>query len=302
MGQRNMVDVRPVSTHLLFATLRLEADLPDGRTSVGTGFMIHWSTAEARRQVPVLVTSTHVVHGATSVRTRLHLGVGTGDDRHPLDDSVDVTLPPVSGWTEHPSGQDLCGYPFLAAVQAARLLGADVYWRAVPESFMASEAELTALSALERVFMVGYPSGLYDQTHNLPLLRHGYTSSHPAVDFGGEPVALADIACFPGSSGSPVFVQKQGVWSVPKGVAMGDRTHLLGVMASMLLRKETGEVKVVPIPTTTVGLTSVYSVPLNLGRYIRANELWPLRDAVFERYGLGTPGLLPVEGVPPVLE
>ena len=54
--------------------------------------------------------------------------------------------------------------------------------------------------------MVGNPNGLYDTTNNFSLFRTAKTTTHPAIDYNGKKKALLDIACLPGSSGSPVSI------------------------------------------------------------------------------------------------
>lgn len=55
------------------------------------------------------------------------------------------------------------------------------------------------------VLYVGYPCGVMDATHNLPLMRYGIISSYPMLDFNGKPKFIIDSHAFGGSSGSPVF-------------------------------------------------------------------------------------------------
>lgn len=52
--------------------------------------------------------------------------------------------------------------------------------------------------------------GLSDTRNNYPIFRKGYTSAHPAVDFNDDGIGLVDMACFPGSSGSPIFIFNEG--------------------------------------------------------------------------------------------
>ena len=59
--------------------------------------------------------------------------------------------------------------------------------------------------------MVGYPIGLYDKINNLPIFRKGYTACHPSIDFNRKGIGLIDMACFPGSSGSPIYVLNEGL-------------------------------------------------------------------------------------------
>lgn len=61
------------------------------------------------------------------------------------------------------------------------------------ENLIADGDSLSTLTALEEVTMVGYPRGISDEAHGLPVFRRGYTASHPAIDFDGEPIGLLDI-------------------------------------------------------------------------------------------------------------
>lgn len=58
--------------------------------------------------------------------------------------------------------------------------------------------------------MLGYPIGLADARNNYPIFRKGYTAAHPAVDFNEDGIGLVDMACFPGSSGSPIYILNEG--------------------------------------------------------------------------------------------
>lgn len=70
---------------------------------------------------------------------------------------------------------------------------------------------------LEELVMVGYPIGLSDTRNNYPIFRKGYTSAHPAVDFNDDGIGLVDMACFPGSSGSPIFILNEGGYRDKRG-------------------------------------------------------------------------------------
>ena len=53
---------------------------------------------------------------------------------------------------------------------------------------------------------MGYPNGLWDQKNNRPIARKGITATHPGINYNGKQEFLIDVACFPGSSGSPVLL------------------------------------------------------------------------------------------------
>ena len=58
--------------------------------------------------------------------------------------------------------------------------------------------------------MIGYPRGIYDEANNLPIVRRGITATSMGRDYNSKPEFMIDMACFPGSSGSPVFMDKTG--------------------------------------------------------------------------------------------
>jgi len=72
--------------------------------------------------------------------------------------------------------------------------------------------------------MVGYPVGIWDSANNMPVIRRGITATHPGKDYEGKSEFMIDAACFPGSSGSPVFLFNLG--SYPQkagGIVIGTR-------------------------------------------------------------------------------
>ena len=59
--------------------------------------------------------------------------------------------------------------------------------------------------------MIGYPIGLIDEYNNKPIVRKGITATTYNIDYNGKKEFLIDIACFPGSSGSPIFIRRDGL-------------------------------------------------------------------------------------------
>lgn len=129
--------------------------------------------------------------------------------------------------------------------------------------------------------MVGYPLGLSDEVHSLPIFRKGYTASHPAFDFNSKKRGLMDIAGLPGSSGSPVFIfndhsytDRHGNTFVGKG-----RLLFLGVQVAISIMNGTGEIRVVDTPTQQKVITQT-QIPTNLAYYIKAEELLWFKDKI----------------------
>ncbi|WDL97888.1 hypothetical protein [Alicyclobacillus sp. ALC3] len=66
--------------------------------------------------------------------------------------------------------------------------------------------------------------------NNFPIFRHGSTATQPGVDYNGEPKFLIDMACFPGSNGSPVLLYNPGGYATREGFTFKSRLYLIGVL------------------------------------------------------------------------
>jgi hypothetical protein len=81
------------------------------------------------------------------------------------------------------------------------------------------------------------------------------------------------MACFPGSSGSPVFLANFGNYADRNGnFVVGTRIKLLGVLYAGPQHMANGEIVLVPVPTQNKPM-SFTSMPNNLGYVIKAVEL-----------------------------
>jgi hypothetical protein len=121
--------------------------------------------------------------------------------------------------------------------------------------------------------MIGYPNGIWDAVNNMPIIRRGSTATHPNLDYEGRPEFMIDAACFPGSSGSPVFLFNTGGYAVRGGgLAIGTRIKLLGVLYAGPQHTATGEIKIVAVPTLQQPI-AVSRIPNNLGMIIKSARL-----------------------------
>ena len=166
-------------------------------------------------------------------------------------------------------------------MNSAKALGKNPFFVSLDSSLIPTQNDLAELNALEDVVMVGYPSGIWDSKNNMPILRRGVTATHPALDYEGRREFMIDAACFPGSSGSPVFLFNMGSYA-PKagGIVVGSRIKLLGVLYAGPQFTAKGTVKVVTVPTQEK-MMAESKIPLNLGLVIKSQELVAF-DAVFQ--------------------
>ena len=165
--------------------------------------------------------------------------------------------------------------------EVKKLTGREVYYIATDENLIYSEERLKCLSSLESVVMVGHPNGLWDKVHNYPLFRTGFTSAHPAYDFNNKSIGLVDMACFPGSSGSPIYILNENGYSDKEGNTYlgAKRLIFLGILYAGPTTNINGEIVIVDIPTKQQAFSQM-STMINLGYYIKAHELDEFRAII----------------------
>ena len=84
---------------------------------------------------------------------------------------------------------------------------------------------------------------------------------------------MIDAACFPGSSGSPVFLYNVGSYATRAGdTVIGNRVALLGVLYAGPQFTAEGELEIVTVPTQQK-VVSRALIPINLGVVIKATRL-----------------------------
>jgi len=163
--------------------------------------------------------------------------------------------------------------------RAAEAKGATPFRVSLDKSLVPDDSQLQELDLSEDVTMIGYPNGLWDQRNNMPIFRRGATATHPALDWNGKSEFLIDAACFPGSSGSPVFLVNVGGYSDKRGntVIGEDRLKLLGILYAGPQHVADGTITVVPVPTAAIPIAQT-AIPLNLGFIIKARALHAFED------------------------
>lgn len=243
--------------------------------SSGTGFVFNFKIGDLF--VPVIITNKHVVNNNPKETMRFLIHLREGEE--PSKENFDVTL--VGDWIFHPN-KDLC-FCFLGPIinEVKSRFNKDIFYQSIDETLIYNESKLEELSALEPVVMVGYPNGLWDQLNNFPIFRTGFTSSHPAYDFNEKSIGLVDMACFPGSSGSPIFIINENGYSDKSGTTYigARRIIFLGVLFAGPTMNLEGEIVIKTIPTQEKFVSSTYTM-INLGYYVKAYELIEFRPII----------------------
>lgn len=270
----------------MYCTTRIVGQI-SGSTNLksGTGFFYNYPADEGQ-QVPVLITNKHVIEGTSALQFIVHTST-IKDAKKPDGNGAISSI--ATDWVSHPNPKiDLCA---VLVGPAMNTMNPPPFFRTLDPTLIKTQKELENLNAVEDVLMVGYPNGLWDATNNFPLLRRGITASHPAVDFDvdGVPTTVVDVASFPGSSGSPVFIYNNGTISDKKGnTTVGTRVIFLGVLYSGPTFQPDGTIVIKNIPTVSVAVPQV-NMMMNLGYIIKAGELAALGSAIFTKYNVKPP-------------
>lgn len=275
-----MIRPKAASDKLLFNTVRISGTTDSGSSATATGFLFDFPL-EPPSAIPCVVTNKHVREVIETGEFFLHRNDGN-TPANPGNESVKIPIQNFREcWISHPNPDiDLCAAPLMPLLAMGGVQIEDIYRTYLGPANILSDDELGNLRGVEDVIMVGYPQGFWDDINNMPLVRRGITATHAAIDFKGRPEALIDMACFVGSSGSPVILLNEGM--IPMGAnnfGIGSRCILLGVLYSGLLVTAEGAIEYHDIPTvvTPVSLTKL---TCHLGTYVKSRELLVLGEEV----------------------
>ena len=266
-----LIDLSPAE-QLSYCTTRIEVHLASGEIGCGTGFFFKFF-GEGEGSVMVLVTNKHVVKDAVSGIILLHISNEDGSllpERHLSYRLEDFE----KHWIFHPDDEvDLCILPFYPVVSDLNSKGYKISLISLGEDLVADGKYCEGMTTMEDVTMIGYPIGLWDEHNNMPIFRRGVTATHARFDYGGRKEFMIDAACFPGSSGSPVLLFNSGYYpGKDGGIVLNTRMKLIGVLRAGPQFTNTGEIKIVDVPTQQKAIVESLTT-INLGICIKAERL-----------------------------
>jgi hypothetical protein len=258
-----------LSEQLMYTTVRIET-----QEGVGTGSFFLFSIEN--KIVPVIITNKHVVnYNENEVVT---FNIHTKNVNSEPDKNVKITY--QTKWIFHEKHDLCCCYAQPIFEYMEKTLDCPAFFIANDEKIIPTKEQLEGLSAVEELIMVGYPIGLSDVRNNLPIFRRGYTACHPSIDFNKEENGLVDMACFPGSSGSPIYVLNEGSYKIKNGaLCAGDRLILLGYLYAGPTFNANGTISIEEIPTSQQ-LNVNTKVMINLGYYIKASAVYEFKEKI----------------------
>lgn len=271
----------PISEQLTYCTVRVVGKLKNGSLSTGTGFFYRF-VDNGDSFVPAIVTNKHVVEGVETGTFVFTEKSEKGEPLHGQNFNIELSnLERII--VEHPdSDVDLCAIPIAPLLKEAQKQGHTFFYLTIDKSLIPTREELSDMTALEDIVMIGYPNGIWDAANNMPVIRRGITATHPNLDYNGKKEFMIDAACFPGSSGSPVFLYNIGGYtSRSEGTVIGpSRVKLLGALYAGPQYTATGEIQVLEIPAAQRAV-AFSRIPNNLGIVIKAERLQEL-DTEFQ--------------------
>lgn len=258
-----------LSEMITYSTVLIRCQYWDGTRGSGTGFIINLcQDIKCKTCVPVLITNKHVVEN--SVETVFEF-CQADEQGNPIDTKPFSLTYLGNAWIPHPDNNvDMCCLLLAEALIEAQKRNVNLFYIPLETSLIPSKDDLSQFSAMEDVVMIGYPIGLSDTYNHKPIIRRGITSSHPKKDYQGKKEILLDMACYPGSSGSPVFILNQGAYPLQNDIVMGSRIHLLGILYGGHEFSAQGILRFSNLPNIPVPVTQI---PVNLGIMIKAERI-----------------------------
>lgn len=123
------------------------------------------------------------------------------------------------------------------ALPIKKLLGPDDFFRTLSRKLIIPEDVKLALA--DRLMVIGFPLGLYDSVHYLPIAREGTIASLPNVDYEKLPLFLVDGILHPGMSGAPAFTVPTRILTKATGAPLlynDPISFFVGVHSASLLK------------------------------------------------------------------
>ena len=203
-----------ISEQLLYTTFPII-----GNKSAGTCFIFRFSSGKIG-----IITNKHVIEKEDFVSIKFTTDNGVKQ--------IKINNP-LSHFKFHQNEDvDLCIFSISELISYFQANGIKINYRSIQQELIPTKQQKDLLLAVEEIVMLGCPDGIFDDVNNLPIYRRGITASHVNKNFRGKQEFLVDMACFNGSSGSPVFILNQGTYADKKGITTSTvpRIYFLGVL------------------------------------------------------------------------
>lgn len=277
--ERKIIIPDSIPEQLLYSTVRISGD-----SGIGTGFFFRYPIGNDL-QSEMILTNKHVIDGNKKLQLYFHESEVIDGKACPTNQSFLLTIDDYSSiWVPHPDKDVDLGALLFVPIRnhALEFMKKEIFSVFFDSSIILDDDTLHETSDVaEDVLMIGYPTGLWDDINNFPILRKGITASHPALDFQNKKIGVVDIACFPGSSGSPVLIYRSGTYyqKKSKSYAIGGNVILLGLLSSGPMYTSEGKIEVREIPVVQVPIV-LNTQMIHLGYYVKSKEILALCEHI----------------------
>lgn len=256
-----------VSEMMFYSTVKITALKRGAIIGTGTGFFISFCT-EDENFFPSIVTNNHVVDGADEINIVCHIA----EENRPSGKLANCRIAIHSGSCfPHPDQSvDLCAIAVGDIIKQAAQANTKILVPWIGLDLIPSDTDWQYFDAIEEVTMIGCPRGISDEVNNLPISRRGITASPLSQKYNGTEEFMVDMACFPGSSGSPVFIYNQNGYLNKRTNTfhMGDqRVILVGILYAGPVIDNNGILILGQLPKVITQST------MHLGNVIRSSAL-----------------------------
>ena len=248
--------------HIAYVTAKIDIELSNSPRTFGTGFFYVASlNTDTDRSIILLISNKHVFGNPEEGRLIVSLNRVKQDNTPDFGNILKCDqIGFKDAYYSHPNPE-----VDLACLNVSVISRVGAHYMNLDDTFLRPiDYDKVALGS--DVIFVGYPENRYDVVNNLPLIRKGSIASMPNVDFNGKGQIVIDAQIFPGSSGSPVFVDWDGKYS------------LLGVVSQTMIRHS--QLQTLPANIPQVGVEQM----LGLGIVIKQKHVCELIDYAINEY------------------
>lgn len=248
------------------------------RRWIGTGFIYGDALGGTDPQwMPYLITNKHVLGDLDKVWVKFNSASGLDSNDYPIllknQDSKRL-------WTGHPNPDvdvaviGLHGGYLQQEARRFNFFKSDVH--------LMNKAEMNSgqVSEGDRVFVLGFPMALVDQTRQYTICRHGILSRVKDCLDGRTHSFLIDASVFPGNSGGPVIICPSAL--AIEGTQAIPRAALIGVVKQYLYYEDVAVSRQTGLPRVSFqensGLAKVESVDC-IGETIEEDKRQKIQSA-----------------------
>jgi hypothetical protein len=277
-----MAAPQTTAERLLYTTTKVTTILNDQPHGSGTAFFYNVRTDDGEF-INLLVTNKHVVSGSDAIYIVFHR---LAPDSNPPAPSGELLSWKINysqqAFFNHPDPDvDLCALVISDVSNQTAQVGTPIFFIGLDNAIIPSEDDWVNFDAIENVQMIGCPRGIHDEVNNIPITRRGTTATPLGNHYNGKQEFVVDMACFPGSSGSPIILNNRDGYLDRKGNAFmmgGERLFLVGVLYAGPMITNDGTIILNHMPRVEV------ATMMHLGFALRSTRLLDIENLILARW------------------